>query len=89
MLKGCEIYINGAPCPMCMSAIYWARIDPVYFGGQPGGHEQDRLRRRLPVRGFQALVGAAEEHCRGADFEREACLAAYRAWENKKDRHPY
>src|SRR6516225_3408741 len=23
MLKGCEIYINGAPCPMCMSAIYW------------------------------------------------------------------
>src|SRR6476620_85711 len=33
MLKGCDIYINGAPCPMCMSAIYWARIDTVYFGG--------------------------------------------------------
>ena len=31
MLKGCEIYINGAPCPMCMSAIYWSRIDHVYF----------------------------------------------------------
>jgi guanine deaminase len=31
MLKGCEIYINGAPCPMCMSAIYWARIDHLYF----------------------------------------------------------
>ena len=31
MLKGCEIYINGAPCPMCMSAIYWSRIDRVYF----------------------------------------------------------
>src|ERR1019366_4866524 len=27
MLKGCEIYINCAPCPMCMSAIYWSRID--------------------------------------------------------------
>lgn len=26
MLNGCEIYINGAPCPMCMSAIYWSRI---------------------------------------------------------------
>ena len=31
MLSGCEIYINGAPCPMCMSAIYWSRIDHVYF----------------------------------------------------------
>ena len=31
MLKGCEIYTNGAPCPMCMSAIYWSRIDRVYF----------------------------------------------------------
>jgi guanine deaminase len=32
MLKGCDIYINAAPCPMCTSAIYWARIDRVYFG---------------------------------------------------------
>ena len=32
MLKGCAIYINGAPCPMCMSAIYWSRIDHLYFG---------------------------------------------------------
>jgi guanine deaminase len=30
MLKGCDIY-NRAPCPMCMSAIYWSRIDHLYF----------------------------------------------------------
>ena len=32
MLKGCEIYINGAPCPMCMSAISRSRIDHHNFG---------------------------------------------------------
>ena len=32
ILKGCDIYINRYPCPMCMSAIDWARIDRVYFG---------------------------------------------------------
>jgi guanine deaminase len=32
VLKGCDIYINGAPCPMRMSAIYWSRIDHLYFG---------------------------------------------------------
>lgn len=30
-LNGCEIYSLGEPCPMCMAAIYWARIECVYF----------------------------------------------------------
>ncbi len=31
-LSGCEIYTSCEPCPMCLGAIYWARIDRIYFG---------------------------------------------------------
>jgi guanine deaminase len=31
-LAGCDLYTTGEPCPMCLGAIYWARIDRIFFG---------------------------------------------------------
>lgn len=30
-LEGCEIYSSCEPCPMCLAAVYWARLDKLYF----------------------------------------------------------
>jgi len=32
ILSGCDLYTSGEPCPMCLGAIYWARIDRIFYG---------------------------------------------------------
>jgi guanine deaminase len=87
MLSGLRIFASGAPCPMCMAAIYWARLDAVYFandleatraiGFDDAFQYEDFNRpleeRRIPIVQFRSDLG--EE--------------SYRAWMEKPDRHPY
>jgi guanine deaminase len=88
MLIGTEIYVNGAPCPMCMSAILWSRISHVYFAasledtskiGFDDAFQYEDFRKPWSDRSIPVTAG----------FERDLGLQAYQAWEDKKDRHPY
>lgn len=88
MLKGCEIYINGAPCPMCMSAIYWSRIDHLYFAASLKDTSAIGFDDAFQYEDFtkpwtERRITVTE------NFEREIGLKAYDAWTNKADRHPY
>jgi tRNA(Arg) A34 adenosine deaminase TadA len=88
MLKGCEIYINGAPCPMCMSAIYWSRIDHVYFAASLKDTSAIGFDDAFQYEDF-ARPWTRRRIAVTENFERETGLQAYRAWTDKKDRHPY
>jgi tRNA(Arg) A34 adenosine deaminase TadA len=86
-LSGCEIYASCEPCPMCLSAIYWARLDGIVYANTRAdaariGFDDDLIyqevarpleARRLPVR---RLLG-------------EEALAVFHEWESLPDKKPY
>lgn len=87
MLMGMEIYISGAPCPMCMSAIYWARLDAVHFAsdleatrkiGFDDAFQYEDFTRPLPERRIKI-----------EQFRPDLGADAYAAWMAKADRHAY
>lgn len=85
-LVGCEIYTTSYPCPMCFSAILWARIGAMYYGTSPEETEK---------------VGFDDAHihhilCRKPDegiaiesLDHKECLELLREWELKPDRILY
>jgi tRNA(Arg) A34 adenosine deaminase TadA len=88
MLSGCEIYINGAPCPMCMSAIYWSRIDHVYFGASLTDTSAIGFDDAFQYEDF-AKPWKDRRIAVTENFERDTGLKAFQAWMSKTDRHPY
>ena len=54
MLDGCDIYCSSEPCPMCLSAIYWAHIKTIYFAANRkdaawGGFDDDFIYKELDL----------------------------------------
>jgi len=72
-LSGCTLYATCEPCPMCLSAIHWAKIDRVVYGAAiadaaTAGFSELRVpARELARMGGSRLVvegGLLEEECR-------------------------
>jgi len=81
-LSGCRIYSTCEPCPMCFSAIHWARIGMIVFGAdihdakQAGFHELEISNDAMKTSG-QSPVMIAKGVLGGE------CAALFGLWKEK------
>jgi len=87
MLSGCEIYSSCEPCPMCLSAIYWARLDRLYYAATAddaaqAGFDDSWIAAEIVLAPAERSLPTVQ------DLRREA-LAAFETWAQKQDRTEY
>jgi tRNA(Arg) A34 adenosine deaminase TadA len=88
-LSDCEIYVNGMPCPMCMSAIFWSRIGKVHYGApakdaEAIGFDDAEFYRQLALPLEQRAVPVVMvSECYGE------ALACFKSWADNDSRIPY
>tara|TARA_R110002110_G_scaffold92420_1_gene241222 strand:- start:1947 stop:2453 length:507 start_codon:yes stop_codon:yes gene_type:complete len=86
-LQGCHIYTSGEPCPMCLGAIYWARIAHVFYGfsihaAESCGFDDRRFFQQLALPREQRDVGQTQ-------LLGEEAFAVLQHYLGKPDRVPY
>jgi len=86
-LEGCELYTSCEPCPMCLGAIYWARLSRVYFANAAAdaskiGFDDSLIYREIAQPLSQRKIPMIQ-------MMREEGLAAFRAWEDKSNKIDY
>ena len=86
-LKGCDLYTSCEPCPMCMSAIYWARIDNVYYANTRNDAKKIDFDDSLIYE--QLTKNIKERKIRMTQLMRNEALKAFELWDKKTDKIKY
>ncbi len=86
-LKGCELYSTCEPCPMCLSAIYWARIDKIYYANTREDAKKIDFDDSLIYSEFQKNIDKRKIPM--VQMMRNEALKAFELWDKKKDKVKY
>ena len=86
-LTDCEIYTSCEPCPMCLGAIYWARLARVYFGNLASDASKIGFDDSFIYREIAQVL--RKRFIPMVPMMREQALAAFRAWHEKPDKIQY
>ncbi len=86
-LDDCELYASCEPCPMCLSAIYWARLRKIYYAN---------TRRDAAAIGFDDEIlyrevgkSVARRKIPMRQFLRREALKVFAEWQSKPDKIRY
>ncbi len=86
-LTGCQIYTSCEPCPMCLSAAYWARVERITYAASAAdaaefGFEDHFLHEELKR-------PAAERQISMEQSMRDAALEVFRLWNQSELKREY
>ena len=86
-LKGCDLYTTCEPCPMCLSAIYWARVDKVYYANTRADAQKIDFDDSLIYEELKKNI--KERKISMHQMMRDEALKAFEMWNKKKDKVKY
>jgi tRNA(Arg) A34 adenosine deaminase TadA len=87
VLHGCTLYTSCEPCPMCLAAAYWARVDEIVFGATRedaarAGFDDAFIYDEIPL-------PPAERHLPMRSDGRQQAAALFDEWLDLEGRTPY
>jgi tRNA(Arg) A34 adenosine deaminase TadA len=86
-LEGCEIYSSCEPCPMCLGAIYWARLAKIYIASIMKDAADAGFDDAIIYSEFSKQIN--ERKISMVLIAQNEALAAFKEWKEKKDKIRY
>ena len=86
-LKGCELYSNCEPCPMCLSAIYCARIEKIYYANTREDAQKIDFDDSFIYSEFQKNIN--QRKIPMFQMMRNEALKSFELWDKKKNKIKY
>ena len=86
-LEGYVLYTTCEPCPMCLSAIYWARIDKVYYANTRSDAKKIDFSDALIYEELNKAIN--ERKIPMKQIMRDEALKAFELWDKKEDKVKY
>lgn len=86
-LSDCEIYTSCEPCPMCLGAIYWARLKKMYFGNNKTDAKNIGFDDSFIY--DEMALPLTERKLSSEEMMRNEAIKAFESWQQKSDKIEY